>query len=305
MPANRPLSGARIDLESGDYRASIASIGASLRMLQHDGRDLVVPYGVDEQRPAYRGVTLAPWPNRIIDGRYLFAGEPQQLPLTEPERGNALHGLAAWLDFHVTARTVDSVTLAGTIEPQTGYPHRLELSVAYRLDPEGLHQSVTARNSGRTPAPFGTAPHPYLVAGPGTVDDWILTVPAAEVLTVTSERLIPRGLADVAAEAGGVFDFRRPRVIRDTFLDHAFTTLTRDAGGQVAVTVTSPEGTGVAMSFGTECEWVQVHTADDSARIGLAVEPMTCPPDAFNSGRDLIVLEPDDTATASWSISAL
>ncbi|WP_368497547.1 aldose 1-epimerase family protein [Herbiconiux sp. A18JL235] len=305
MSSARPLSGARIDLESGAYRASIASIGATLRVLQHDGRDLVVPFEVDEQRPAYRGATLAPWPNRVIDGRYAFAGQTQQLALTEPERGNALHGLAAWLDFAVTDRAVDAVTLTATVQPQSGYPHRLELEVSYRLDDEGLHQSVTAQNSGRGPAPFGTGPHPYLVAGPGVVDDWTLELPAAEVLTVTPERLIPIGLADVAGEGGGVFDFRAARAIGDTFVDHAFTALTRSAEtGLATVTVTSPEGTGVAMSFGAECAWVQVHTADDSARSGLAVEPMTCPPDAFNSGTDLVVLQPGESTTASWSIAA-
>jgi aldose 1-epimerase len=304
VPAVRPLSGARVDLEHGAYRASIASIGASLRVLQHEGRDLVVPYDVDEQRPAFRGATLAPWPNRVIDGRYGFGGRSSQLPLTEPKRGNALHGLVAWLDFAVTARTVDSVELTGTIESQMGYPHRVALVVSYRLDDEGLHESVTATNTGADAAPFGTGPHPYLVPGPGVVDDWSLDLPASEVLTVTPERLVPVGLADVAAEDGGALDFRAPRVIGDTFIDHAFTSLERDAAGIATVTVTSPEGTGAAIAFGPECAWVQVHTADDSNRIGLAVEPMTCPPDAFNSGVDLIVLAPRASTTASWSISA-
>ncbi|HWU31187.1 MAG TPA: galactose mutarotase, partial [Microbacterium sp.] len=57
------------------------------------------------------------------------------------------------------------------------------------------------------------------------------------------------------------------------------------------------------------CPWVQVHTADlpdpAASRRGLAVEPMTCPPDAFNSGTDLIVLEPGAAHTAGWSIRAL
>ncbi len=309
MAAVRPLSGARIDLEAGEYRASIASIGATLRVLQHRTRNLVVPFGVDEQRPAYRGATLAPWPNRVVDGRYTFAGVEQQLPLTEPSRSHALHGLAAWLDFAVTERTPESVVLEAVIESQAGYPHRLELRVEYRLDEAGLHQSVTARNTGADAAPFGTGPHPYLVAGPGHVDDWTLTLPADEVLTVTPERLIPIGLSQVAVEDQGAFDFREPRGIGDTFIDHAFTSLRRDAAGTATVTVTAADGTGVALSFGRECEWVQVHTADrpepEVSRIGLAVEPMTCPPDAFNSGHDLIVLEPGESTTAGWRIAAI
>ncbi|MGA1836384.1 aldose 1-epimerase family protein [Herbiconiux sp. 11R-BC] len=309
MEPARPLSGARVDLEAGDYRASIASIGASLRVLQYRGRDLVVPFDVDEVRPGYRGATLAPWPNRVADGRYAFAGVAQQLPLTEPGRGNALHGLVSWLDFAVTARDADRVTLEAVIEAQDGYPHRLVIEVAYLLDGKGLHETVTARNPGNAPAPYGTGPHPYLVAGAGSVDDWTFTLPAAEVLAVTPDRLLPVGLADVAVEDAGVFDFREPRVIADTFIDHAFTGLARDAAGTATVTVTAPEGAGVAMSFGADCPWVQVHTADTpdpaTSRRGLAVEPMTCPPDAFNSGTDLVVIEPGGASSASWTITAL
>lgn len=309
MVARRPLSGARFDLEHGAYRASIASVGASLRVLQHDSRDLVVPFDLDEVRPVYRGAVLAPWPNRVTDGAYRFADVTQQLPLTEPLRGHALHGLALWLDFTAVARSVEHVVLAATIEPQAGYPHRIALEVEYRLDDDGLHQSVTARNTGASPAPFGTGPHPYLVAGPGSLDDWTFDLPADEILAVTPERMLPIGVSDVTVEDGGAFDFRTPRLLGATVIDHAFTSLHRDGEGFATVRLTEPDGTGVAMRFDRSCEWLQVCTADsdiaDYHRAGLAVEPMTCPPDAFNSGCDLVVLNPDAATTASWSISAL
>jgi len=309
VAARRPLSGARFDLEHGPYRASIASIGASLRLLQHDGRDLVVPFGLDEMRPVFRGAVLAPWPNRVTDGAYRFADVAQQLPLTEPARGHALHGLALWLDFAPVSRSVDHVVLTATVEPQTGYPHRIELEVEYRLDDDGLHQSVVARNTGDSPAPFGTGPHPYLVAGSGPLDGWVLDLPAGEILTVTPERLLPIGIFDVSVEEGGRFDFRTPHLIGATVIDHAFTALQRDDDGIATVRLTAPDGSGVAMRFDRSCDWLQVCTADnvvaDYHRAGLAVEPMTCPPDAFNSGRDLVVLDPDASTTASWSIAAL
>ncbi len=304
-----PISGTHFGLTAGDYHATIASVGATLRTLEHRGRALVVPFDADEVRPAYRGATLAPWPNRIVDGRYTFAGVEQQLPLTEPRRGHALHGLAAWLDFAAVDRSGSTVTFAATIEAQTGYPHRMEVVVEFTLDEEGLHTAVTGTNTGFDPAPWGTGPHPYLVAGDGRVDDWTLALPASTVLTVTEDRLIPIATADVATEAGGAFDFRTPRVIGDTFIDHAFTGLTRDAGDQATVRVLAADGTGVEMVWDESCPWVQVHTADtprpETNRIGLAVEPMTCPPDAFNSGDDLIVLEPGASATARWSIRAV
>jgi aldose 1-epimerase len=181
--------------------------------------------------------------------------------------------------------------------------------VQFVLGADGLTTTVTARNTGTDAAPYGTGPHPYLVAGDGLVDDWTLTLPAAQVLTVTPDRLIPVGLVDVGSEADGGFDFREPRQIRSTFIDHAFTSLERDADGTAEVRLTAPSGTGVAMRWNDSCPWVQVHTADQPdpaiSRLGLAVEPMTCPPDAFNSGTDLIVLEPGQSAAASWTISAL
>ncbi|MEJ1921787.1 aldose 1-epimerase family protein [Microbacterium sp. KHB019] len=307
-----PRSGRQLALSHHDYQAEIATVGATLRALRHRGRDLVVPFDADEVRPAYRGATLAPWPNRIVDGRYRLGDVELQLPLTEPERGHALHGLLGWADFAVRT-TLDStvepdrVVLAATIEPQTGYPFRVEVEVEYRLDDDGLSQTVTARNLGADAAPWGTGPHPYLVGGPGNVDDWTLLLPASEVLTVTEDRLIPTGVEPV--DAHPEWDFRMPRPIQDVFIDHAFTGLDR-TDDLAEVRVTASDGTGVSMSWDRGCPWVQIHTADNPTlpaahRAGLAVEPMTCPPDAFNSGVDLVTLAPGDEHYASWRISAI
>ena len=304
-----PISGTHFGLTAGAYHATIASVGASLRTLEHHGRPLIVPFDADEVRPAFRGATLAPWPNRVVDGRYTFAGAQQQLPLTEPARGHALHGLAVWLDFAAVDRTGSSVTMVATIEAQDGYPHRVDVTVGYELDDHGLHTTVTGTNTGTSAAPWGTGPHPYLVAGDGRLDEWTLGLPADTVLTVTADRLIPQSLADVATETAGALDFREPRRIADTFIDHAFTGLRRDTDGRTSVSLRAPEGTGVEMTWDTACPWVQIHTADRDIpslnRLGLAVEPMTCPPDAFNSGTDLTVLEPGASAAASWTVRAL
>lgn len=309
-----PVSGTSVVLRSGAYEAHIASIGASLRALTHDGRDLVVPFGADEVRPGFRGATLAPWPNRVVDGRYAFAGEEYRLSLTEPQRGHALHGLVAWLDFTVAEAGPDAATLTAEVVPQVGYPWRVRVEVTYRLDADGLTQTVVATNLSEDAAPYGTGPHPYLVAGAAPLDDWTFELPASEVLEVTADRLAPTDLVEVAGSAR--FDWRTPRTLGAVEIDHAFTGLAR-TGGVAAARVTDPSGTGVEMTWGEELPWVQIHTADqpDGAanpahRIGLAVEPMTCAPDAFNTDRydfdaGLIVLEPGAAKTASWRIAAL
>jgi len=309
LPSPGPLSGTPVSLSAGGYTASIASIGASLRELRFEGRDLVAPFDEDAIRPVFRGATLVPWPNRVVDGTYELDGETQQLALTEPERGHALHGLAGWLDYEVREQSESSATLGVTIPAQLGYPRRLDIAVTFTLSEAGLQTTVTATNTGRGTAPFGTAPHPYLRAGDGLVDDWTLTLPAEDVLTVTEDRLIPTGRASISEADGGAYDFRTARKIGDTFIDHAFTGLARDADGMVEVRVTAADGTGVAMRWGAECPWVQVHTGDrpepELNRVGLAVEPMTCPPDAFNSGDDLLLIEPGESASASWTIAAI
>jgi aldose 1-epimerase len=309
-PASTPLSGTQYELRLGDYSAVVASVGGSLRSLKIGDRDLVVPFSSDEVRPGFRGALLVPWPNRVVDGRYEFAGESHQLSLTEPSRGHALHGLAAWDDWRVVAQGAEWVELEHTVQAQVGYPFRLHVTVRYELTAAGLHTVVTATNTGDEAAPYGTAPHPYLVAGEGTVDDWSLELPARAVLTVTADRLIPVDLADVELEDDGAFDFVSARPIDATFIDHAFTELDRDSDEVATVRVTAPSGTGVFLSWGTECQWVQIHTADlphdpANSRLGLAVEPMTCPPDAFNTGTDLVVLEPAESHTAEWTIGAL
>lgn len=312
-----PVSGIQHTLRCDQYEAVIASVGASLRKLRHEGRDLVVPFEADELRRAYRGATLAPWPNRVVDGRYSFGGEEYELALTEPKRGHALHGLASWLDFQKTGGGSDRVTLAATIEPQAGYPWRVEVTTTYQLSAEGLVQTVTARNTSAQQAPWGTAPHPYLLAGAGALDEWTFELPAAEVLLVTDDRLIPTGLRPADADDAARFDYREARTIGAAEIDHAYTGLIRDGEGIATVRLTDPAGTGVEMSWDASCPWVQIHTADlpggpaqPGHRAGLAVEPMTCAPDAFNAGSydydtGLLVLEPGAESSASWRIAAL
>ncbi|MFF1830406.1 aldose 1-epimerase family protein [Paenarthrobacter sp. NPDC058040] len=296
---------AEFSLKAGGYEAVVTERAAALRVLRCDGRDLVVPFPEGGPIPDYRGIIAAPWPNRIADGRYTFDGITHQLPLNEPERGTALHGLAFPLDWSMKEHDAGSVTLTCTVGPTAGYPFVVELEAQYALDNSGLHTSVTAVNAADVAAPYGVCPHPYLVAGSSPLDEWILEAPVGAFLEVTPDRLLPVSLSSMD---GHEFDFRSARAIGTTEIDHAFTDVTFDAG-LARLSLRDPAGTGVGMSWDESCPWLQVHTADKPAplpnRLGLAVEPMTCPPDAFNSGTDLVRLEPGATHTASWSIYAL
>jgi aldose 1-epimerase len=297
--------GAEHTLRHGDLEAVATEVGGGLRLLRSGDRDLVRPYAAGEVRPRFRGAILAPWPNRVADGRYRFGGEVHQTAISEPERGSALHGLVCWVRFAVVERAPAAITLQHDLVPQPGYPWCLRLTVRHTLDDDGLTTEVRALNTDEREAPYGVAPHPYLVAGAGRVDDWTLRLPAAQVLEVTPDRLLPRGLAPVT---GTDRDFRAARQITDTELDHAFTDLAADPDGRTRVVLTDSEGVGVECVWdGTSLPWLQVHTGDlpaepDQTRRGLAVEPMSCPPDAFNSGTDVVVLAPGDEHVAAWTI---
>ena len=299
--------GAEHLIRHGDYSAAVTAVGAGLRFLRHGDRDLVRSYGADEVRPRFRGTLLAPWPNRVVDGRYSFDDETFQLDITEPERGHALHGLVAWERFELVDREVDSVTAVHRLVPRPSYPFELEVRAHYRLGADGLSCEVSARNVGERPAPYGVAGHPYLVAGPGPVDRWTFELPATQVLEATPDRLVPLGLADVA---GTDFDFRSPRSLDGIEVDHALTGLAADPDGLVRARVLSEDGSGTSCTWDPAgLPWVQVHTADlpppEASRTGLAVEPMTCPPDAYNSGIDLRVVAPGGTTSAAWTLAAV
>lgn len=302
---SHPLTGREVRLRSGPYAASVITLGASLRVLEHDGRPLVVPFATDAMRPVFRGALLAPWPNRVVDGRYTFDGAEQQLPLTEPDRGHALHGLLGWADWQVGAVAEDAITLTAELAPSAGYPHRLVVECAYSLAGDGLTTTVTARTL-HDRAPYGVSAHPYLTAGGAALDETVLTLPADRFVATSGDRLLPAGERDVADAPWP--DFREPTVIGSSRVDHAFTDLRRGEDGQARVRLEAPDGFTVEMTWGPELAWVQVHTADrpepELDRAGLAVEPMTCPPDAFNSGEGVVVLEPGRPHTASWTVAA-
>lgn len=306
------ISGSQYRIRYGEYEAQIASVGASLRMLRHTGRDLVVPFSADEVRPASRGVTLAPWPNRVVDGVYSVDGRTQQLALSEPGRQHAIHGLVGWLDFERADHSSNSVTLVGRIVAQRGYPWAVAVEVTYTLGTDGLTQVVRATNESDDAAPYGTGTHPYVVAGSSALDEWTLELPASRVLEVTPDRLSPVALRDVGSYQPERFDYREARAIGSAEIDHAYTGL---PAGEVRARVIDPAGTGVEVVWGEECPWVQIHTADllpeeGTTRLGLALEPMTCAPDAFNDANyeydtGLVMIAPGEAHEASWRIAAL
>jgi aldose 1-epimerase len=294
--------GAQIDIASGEQRVGVVVLGGGLRSYEVAGRDLLDGFPAGERPASGRGQVLAPWPNRIENGSYEFEGKHLQLPLTEPEHGNAIHGLVRGVTWDVAAVEPDRVAMEYVLEPQPGYPFILALRIEYALSAAGLTVTTKARNLGIERCPYGSGQHPYLTLGTPTVDPLLLRVPA-RVVGLSDERGLPAGSESVD---GTEYDFRSGRPIGGTVLDHAYTDLERDSDGRARVLLDDPDSEArITLWVDESYPYLMVFTGDplpDVARRSIAVEPMTCPPNAFRTGESLIQLEPGELITSAWGI---
>jgi aldose 1-epimerase len=300
-----PLTGEQYEIRAGEYAATVTALGAALRALAHGGRDLITTFDPDVLPPHSAGTLLSPWPNRVDHGTYTFDDAAYQLAVSEPRLDNAIHGLTRFELFSLVAQDASSITLRSHGHGAQGYPFAVQVDATYGVDATaGLTVAITATNVGSRPAPWGTAHHPYLTVATALVDDCDLTLPAAQWLPV-NERLIPAGSPQDVA--GGDLDFRAPRKIGAAQLDTAFTGLARDADGRAWVHLAGG-GAHTGMWLDASYGWLQVFTSDGlepGHRAALAVEPMTCPPNAFATGIDRIRLAPGQAVTHRWGLRSL
>ncbi len=296
-----PPSGEQVEIAFGDQRAVVVEVGGGLRSFSVGDREVLDGYGLDEMCASGRGQVLMPWPNRVEDGSYEFDGRSHQLPLDEPANRNAIHGLVRWSDWRVAERGEDRVVMEHVIRPQPGYPFTVALSIEYALSDLGLSVRSTATNVGSVRCPFGAGAHPYVRLDAPTVDLLSLHVPARTVLQ-SDGRSLPTGRGPVE---GTEFDFSRPRRVGDVRLDNCYADLERDGDGRARIVLHDPSGRSLVLWVGDGYDYVMVFSGDalpDVARRSIAVEPMTCPPNAFRSGESLIALEPGASFTAEWGL---
>jgi aldose 1-epimerase len=296
------LTGLQFPIAAGDHEATITEVGACLRSYRHGGVDVTVPFDEDKLPPRCSGAVLVPWPNRLRGGQYVFEGVTQQLALSEPEKGNAIHGLGRWERWTAALYEPTRVTLALDIVPQKGYPFEVRVEVTYAVHAElGLSVSMSAFNAGKGQAPFGAGFHPYLSTHGSGLADVTVQLPARERLLL-DDVAVPVGAQNVGRTA---HDLRRGKRLKHLRMDDGFTGLNLEGGrGFAEVRV---KKVGARLWFDETFRYLQVFTPDDLADgvAGVAVEPMTCAADAFNSTDGLIILEPGGTWAGSWGIQPL
>jgi aldose 1-epimerase len=246
---------------------------------------------------------LIPWPNRLADGRYTFDGVEYQVPITEPERSNAIHGLLRWQNWRVVSHERAEVVVGNVLHPRTGYPFTLDVRVGYRLDADGLTVTTTATNMGRTPAPWAVGAHPYLSPGEGLIDDCELQFAAAVRVDTDERRRLPIGQLPTA---GTEYDFGVRHRIGTLVVDDAFRDVERDSAGRAWVRLTGSDGRCAQLWVDDSYTCVQLFTGDTLApprrRRGLGAEPMSAPPNAFATGDGVIRLLPGATVTHRWGV---
>ena len=303
-PGSVAPSGQQWVIGHGRQELVVAEVGATIRSYSVAGEPVLAGFEADQWSHAGRGQVLAPWPNRLADGRFEFEGTVAQAPLNEPERANAIHGLVRWRPWQLEALAQNVLTVACTLYPSPGYPFLLGLRVEYRLGRLGLTITTSARNLGQESLPFGLGFHPYFTAGTEHVDTAVLELPATERL-VLDARALPTG--ERHPVVGTEYDFTTARAIGPTAMDTAFGGLRRDGDRLAWASLSDPAtGRGASIWVDDRFGYLMVFTGDnlspDERRRAVALEPMTCPPNALRSGQDLIVLLPGQEWTGSWGI---
>ncbi len=300
-------SGKQIDIRRDGHHAVIVEVSGGVRSYEVDGRPMLDGYGPDDMCSGARGQLLVPWPNRLRDGRYEFEESSYEVPLTEPDKHNAIHGFLRWESWHVADRADDRVVMEHTLHPRDGYPFALRVTAEYRVSADGLSSTVTATNVGERSCPYGVGSHPYLTVDAETIDLCWLEAPGSSYL-VEDDRAIPVGVESVA---GTRYDFRARQRIHGSELDTAFTNLARDPSGRAWVRLwRGREDYGVGLWMDERYPYYMLYTGDtlpdrERRRRSIGVEPMTCAPNAFASGDGLIVLAPGEVVVSRWGVTPL
>lgn len=283
----------------GQVKAFLDPIGAGLRALCVEDIDLVQSYPRGSEAPFFSGRTLAPWPNRLEDGAWELDGRLLSVPVTEPDRNNALHGLLRDRSYEATKTSESSATFSTKLSPTQGYPFTLEIAITYELGASGITVKHEARNVSNSAAPFAAGAHPFIKCGHNPLPSLSLTSQVLSYLEV-NERLLPTAERDIS---GGDCDIRFPRVLSSLSLDTAFRVSTH-----APAVLRAPDGSRTELWQDASWGWLQIfltpdYPSPDGPVWALALEPMTAPPNALKTGEDLIWLEPGQTWQGMWGIS--
>lgn len=296
------FSGDEVAISKGQTSAVITELGATLRSFRDGPRPVLWEFAHDEVNWACRGQVLAPWPNRLEDGSYEREGRKAKVPLDEPERHNAIHGLVRWLPWTPAKVAENRVVMSCVLRAQPSYPFTIGLELTYEVSPGGLEVVCNVVNLGSLRAPFGLGFHPYLLAGDDGIERARVQIPAGRRLLL-DDRGLPVGEEPVT----GTHFALDGRPLAGRVLDDCYTDLRLEGDGRWHGAVDFGSGRTEIWAdavFGYAMVYSGDTLEETQRRRAVAIEPMTCPPNALRSGRDLIELAPSEQWKAAWGIRA-
>lgn len=244
-----------------------------------------------------RSAKLFPFPNRLEHGRFRYDQKSYTLPANFPWTDDAVHGLLYNQAFSVVHSHCETDFAELTLRFETsslakGFPFSFTLDVSYRVDTEGvLVCSTKVTNTGNQAFPFGDAWHPYFSLD-CTLNQVQMTMPVCKELQVESG--LPTG------ERREFKQFRHGASLTDVSFNHCF----EFDGHATANLCLQRLDQTATLHFQQDSSYpfVQLYTPPSEAT--LAIEPMTCPANAFNNQIGLIDLLPGQTRLFRWQCQA-
>lgn len=155
-------------LAAGDWSLAVRPAeGAAITRLTYAGRELLVPVrpAADPNRGFHGGFWMAPWSNRLADGRIQVAGRTHHMPINRVAEGHALHGFLRDAPWRVVCQTATTLTLDHKFDTA---PFIGAATMILAVTPTGPALSFTLANHGAVATPMGFGWHPFFTRPAGT-----------------------------------------------------------------------------------------------------------------------------------------
>ncbi len=300
------------DSEYGEFVSILPYLGGSInQMVLRKDENLVEildgyisPQDAEKNlETSFKGSNLLPFPNRIADGKYSFHDQLFHFPINFHQENNAIHGLL----FNQELKVIDQedgeigcmLILEYQAEESEGYPFKYHFKINYRLSEDrGFECKVKFTNLMDQSIPVGHGWHPYFRLGENAIDNLLLQFPAKDILKV-DKRSIPTG------ELEPYNKFNQISIIGNTVLDNCFLLKDENQYAEIIIMDKSKDfGYKIWQETGKyKYNYLQVYTPPH--RKSIAIEPMTCAPDAFNNQMGLVILAPQEVMSTTFGISKI
>ena len=301
---------------TGEYVALLPEVGGTVHQLTlRSARDATQLHTLLNNEPVpeflpsssmFRGARLIPWPNRIPNGTFIFDGTSYRVPINDMPHNMSIHGLLYKRNMTVVSQSISptqaslelSFDFGSAATRDSGYPFPVMIKIVYALTAQGefiATTTATLNGPADSSAPFGDGWHPYFVLAAGSTNALFARVPATTEVQLDKAQLPLPGVPTqpfTRIPADG-------SLLRLYDLDVCLVvdparTVTRRIGAsdvRVAETVLSHPDTRLEVVVFQEAAsypYVQLFTQWNE----VAIEPVTAPANAFNTGVGLIKLQP-------------